>query len=251
LVERRVLVDGLTDPCLVRATGRALDLLDEHPGRRPWRLQGKAVGNNPCRPAGEGGLLMMRVVQAVAIALFVLLLAPGLAVASHGSGSGGPRDFAVGGGTTGNPSEPTGVQHVDFGASGGPTTFDPFAGIGGDPVTGHFRAGGAFDQAGLTEFQQEGPVTCLVVEGNRARLVYPNKHATPESNEALEVLIFLEDNGRPQNGQPSDRIGFILLPDETPEDDPPSEQDSGCVAPLVTPAMFTLQKGNFTIHDGS
>jgi hypothetical protein len=192
---------------------------------------------------------MKRVVTSAAIALLSLLLLPGPAGASHTSGPAGSRDFAVGGGTTGSPSDPTGVQHVDFAASGGPTTFDLFQGIGGEPVTGHFRAGGEFDQGGLTEFQQEGPVTCLVVEGNRARLVYPNKQATPETNEALEVLIFLEDNGRPENGQPSDRLGFALLPDETPADDPPLEQDSECVVPPVTPELFTLQKGNLTIHD--
>jgi hypothetical protein len=196
---------------------------------------------------------MNRAVTAAAIAMFTLLLVPGLAAGSHGSGPGGPRDFAVGGGTTGTPSDPTGVQHVDFAASGGPTTFDPFTGFGGDRVTGHFRAGGAFDQDGvLTEFQQEGPVTCLVVEGNSAQLVYPNKHATPEGNENLEVLIFLEDKGEPKNGQPSDEIGFALLPDESPDDDPSSEQDSECAVPPVppvTPAFFTLEKGNITIHD--
>jgi hypothetical protein len=98
-------------------------------------------------------------------------------------------------------------------------------------VTGHFRAGGAFDPAGLSKFQQEGPVTCLVVEGNEARLVYPIKRATPEPSEDLEVLIFLEDNGRPEQGQPADRIGFAEIPDESPDDDPPSEQDSECVLP--------------------
>ena len=186
---------------------------------------------------------------AAAMALFAVLLAPGSAAASHAGGAGGTRDFAVGGGTLGTPSDPTGVQHVDFAASGGPTTFDPFSGIGGEPVTGHFRAGGAFDQAGLTEFHQEGPVTCLVVSGNTAKLVYPNKHATPEQNANLEVIFFAEDNGQPQNGQGVDRIGFLLWPDETPEDDPPSEQDHECVIPPVTPAMFTLEKGNITIHD--
>jgi hypothetical protein len=190
-----------------------------------------------------------RSVTAAAIAVLALLLMPALAAGSHGTGPGGSRDFAVGGGTTGTPDDPTGVQHVDFAASGGPTTFDPFTGIGGDPVTGHFTAGGEFDQGGLTEFHQEGPVTCLVVEGNRAQLVYPNKHATPEGNDDLEVLIFLEDNGPPTNGQPTDKLGFALLPDESPDDDPSSEQDSECVLPPVIPPLFTLEKGNFTIHD--
>jgi hypothetical protein len=192
---------------------------------------------------------MKRVLAAAALALSTLLLVPAVAAGSHSSGAGGPRDFAVGGGTLGTPSDPTGVQHVDFAASGGPTTFDPFSGIGGEPVTGHFRAGGAFDQAGVTAFDQEGPVTCLVVAGNRATLVYPNKHARPEMNADLEVLFFAEDNGPPVNGQAVDRIGFALIPDETPDDDPPSEQDSECVLPPVTPTLFTLEKGNITIHD--
>jgi hypothetical protein len=190
-----------------------------------------------------------RSVTGAAIALLTLLLVPGLAAGSHGSGPGGSRDFAVGGGTTGTPDDPSGVQHVDFAASGGPTSFDPFTGIGGDPVTGHFTASGEFDQGGLTEFHQEGPVTCLVVDGNRAQLVYPNKHATPEGNDKLEVLIFLEDNGPPVNGQPTDKLGFALLPDESPDGDPSSEQDSECVVPPVIPPLFTLEKGNFTIHD--
>jgi hypothetical protein len=203
---------------------------------------------------------------AAGIALFTLLLFPALAGASHGSGDGGPTDFAVGGGTTGSPQ--TGVQHVDFAAMGGPTTLidpsNPLAGISGEPVTGHFRAGGEFDPAGLTGFQQEGPVTCLVVDGNRAQLVYPVKQATtemPGGSEGLEeseVLIFLEDNGPPVNGEPKDRIGFVLLPDETPaplvdespHDDPPSEQDHECVAPTGSPTFVTLQKGDFNIHEG-
>jgi len=191
---------------------------------------------------------MTRVAPA-GLALFSLLLFPALAGASHGSGPGGPQDFAVGGGTT-SASELTGVQHVDFAAQGGPTTFTNPPIIGGPPVTGHFRAGGEFDPAGVTEFQQEGPVTCLVVDGNRARLVYPLKQATPETNEALEVLIFLEDKGRPADGDPRDEIGFVLLPDENPLDDPPSERDSECVFPPKVPSEFTpLQMGNFTIHD--
>jgi hypothetical protein len=80
--------------------------------------------------------------------------------------------------------------------------------------------------------------------------VYPNKQARPESLEDLEVLIFLEDNGPPKNGEPSDEIGFALLPDESPDDDPSSEQDSECAAPPVTPTLFILEKGNITIHDG-
>jgi hypothetical protein len=152
------------------------------------------------------------------------------------------RDFAVGGGTFGKPSDPTGVQHVAFAASGGPSP--------SLPVRGHFQAHGAFDLAGATAFRQEGPVTCLVVEGNQARLVYPNRHARPEPNAAMEVLIFLEDNGPPRNGRPVDRLAFVLIPDESPDSDAPSEVDDECIPPPVTPTFVTLEKGNFTIRDG-
>jgi hypothetical protein len=180
-----------------------------------------------------------------AVALSAVFALPGVAAASGGS----PRDSAVGSGTVGGKSSPTGEQHVAFAAFGGPTIFDPLNGIfGGDPVTGHFRAGGDFGSP-LTAFQQEGPVTCLVVEGNQARLVYPNKQAKPEANEAFATLIFLEDNGKARNGQSRDRIGFALVPDSTPNDDPPSEQDGECVAPVKSPTMMTLTKGDFTIHD--
>lgn len=180
-----------------------------------------------------------------AVALSSVLAVPGVAEASGGS----PRDSAVGSGTVGGKSSPTGEQHVAFAAFGGPTTVDPLTGpIGGDPVTGHFRAGGDFGSP-MTAFQQEGPVTCLVVDGNRARLVYPNKQAKPEANEAFDTLIFLEDNGKAHNGQSPDRIGFALVPDSTPNNDPPSEQNSECVAPLRSPTMMPLTQGDFTIHD--
>ncbi len=174
-----------------------------------------------------------------AIALSSMLAVSGVAAASGGS----PRDSAVGAGTVGDKSSPTGEQHVAFAAFGGPSTVNPLMGIiGGDPVTGHFRAGGDFGSS-LTAFQQEGPVTCLVVDGNRARLVYPNRQAKPETNEAFDTLIFLEDNGKAQNGKSRDRIGFSLVPDS------PAEQDAGCVAPVQSPAMMPLTQGDFRIHD--
>jgi hypothetical protein len=214
---------------------------------------GRGKTEDDGRNVRKGGALMKRV-AAAGLALLTLLLFPALAAASHGGGPGGPQDFAVGGGTTGAREDPSGVQHIDFAAKGGPTTLDPLTGFGG-PVTGHFRAGGAFDQAGITAFQQEGPITCLVVDGNQARLVYPVKEASAQTSEGTvllensEVLFFLEDNGRPENGRPVDRVGFELLADESPADDPPSEQDTECVAP-TPPPTFQLTKGNLTVHEG-
>ena len=204
----------------------------------------------------SGGSSINRALATSAVALSFALAVPAAATASHQGDAGPQRDFAVGGGFTGDqPSNnPIGAQRVGFAAFGGPTTFDLLTGFGGDPVKGHFLAQGEFvdTDGNATMFQQEGPVTCLAVEGNRARLVYPNKQARPEANEANEVLIVLEDNGNPSNGEPRDRIGFEILPDETPTDDPPSEQDQECVPPQQgTPLMSELTEGNFTIHDAT
>jgi hypothetical protein len=197
---------------------------------------------------------------AIGVGLSLILALPTAAGASHQGDSGPPRDFAVGGGTVGiESSDPLGAQHVSFGAAGGPTTFDHIDGTGGDPVTGHFAAVGEFvdppsGSSDATRFQQEGPVTCLVVDENRAWLVYPVKQGTfdplGEVNEDSEILISLQDNGSPEDGDPRDMIAFVVLPDEDPEHDPPSEQDDEC-ATMQPPATAELEKGNFTIHEGS
>jgi len=179
-----------------------------------------------------------------AVRTFVAVLATAIVsggMAVSPAAAGGPQDSVVGAGTVGDKSSLTGQQHVAFAAFGGPTT--PF---GAEPVTGHFLARGDFGSP-LTAFRQEGPVTCLVVSGNTARLVYPNKQASPASNELFDVIISIEDNGRPQGGKSPDRIGFAMVPDETPTEDPPSERDTECVAPLM--ATSTLAQGDFTVSD--
>ena len=180
-------------------------------------------------------------VRVVAAALTTAIVTGGMTVPAAADG---PRDSVVGAGTVGDRSSPTGEQHVAFAAFGGPSTFAPLFGA---PVTGHFLARGDFGIPG-SAFRQEGPVTCLVVTGNRARLVYPNKEATPETNEAFDVVISIEDNGRPQGGESRDRIGFMLVPDETPTEDPPSEQDDECVTPVPL-ATSRLTQGDFTVRD--
>lgn len=162
-------------------------------------------------------------------------------VATSPAAAGGPRDSVVGAGTVGDKSSPTGQQHVAFAAFGGPTTL-----FGTEPVTGHFLARGDFGSP-LTAFRQEGPVTCLVVSGNTARLVYPNKQVSGASNDQFDVIISIEDNGRPQGGASRDRIGFAMVLDETPDEDPPSERDTQCLAPL--PATMPLTRGDFTVRD--
>ena len=182
----------------------------------------------------------------VAIGATVLaVLAPaGVSSATHqeNGNQGSPRDFAVGGGTSGD-------TRVAFGAHGGPSALLG----GGDPVTGHFRSGGSVLGAGPddpTEFQLEGPVTCLNVKGKQARLIYPVKRGSPEDMEQSEIFIFLEDNRKPgEADRRKDRVGFKILDDETPNDDPPSEQDEECDTGDMG-ATSELEKGDITVHEG-
>ena len=182
-------------------------------------------------------------------ATVVAVLAPvAVSSASHQENGeqGSPRDFAVGSGSSGD-------TRVGFAAHGGPTDLSG----GGDPVTGHFRSGGSVlklpDGTDVGEFQLEGPVTCLNVKGNQARLIYPVKQGRPEFMEQSEIFIFLEDNRKPgeADGQKDrDRVGFKILPDEdeTPDDDPPSEQDGECDTEDEG-ATSELEKGDITVHD--
>ena len=154
----------------------------------------------------------------------------------------GPRDSVVGAGTVGDDEQFTGEQHVAFAAFGDTRLLAPP--FDADPVTGHFLARG--DILGRP-FQQEGPVTCLVVDGRTARLVYPVKQATPDTNEGADVLISIFDGGRPRGGESPDRISFALFDDETPDQDPPTEQDAQCLVPV--PATSRLTQGDFTVRD--
>jgi hypothetical protein len=197
----------------------------------------------------------------VAIGATVLaVLAPaGVSSATHqeNGNQGSPRDFVVGGGTIGsNNGTIFGATQVAFGAQGGPTMVDRSQDpevIFGDPVTGHFRSGGELldPQGGTnpTEFQLEGPVTCLNVKGNEARLIYPVKRGSSELMEQSEIFIFLKDNRKPgEADRPKDTVGFKILEDETPEDDPPSERDGECDTDDMG-ATSNLEKGDITVHE--
>lgn len=188
---------------------------------------------------------MRRFATIAAIAALGLLLAAGVATASHQNEEkgGSDRDFAVGGGRTGDDQGPFGETTVGFAAHGGPS-----GEADSDPITGHFTSTGEFlveTDGNATAFTLEGPVTCLVVNGNEARLFYPVKQSRPDQNEVTGVLISLEDNGDPKDGGDPDKVGFALFPEEDP--DPPTERDSACLLDL--PATDKLEKGNFTVHD--
>ena len=106
---------------------------------------------------GQRRTTMNRAVAAGAMALVAIASIPALASASHAGGAGGPRDFAVRRWDDGDPVRPDRRSARRFRGLGRPHDLDPLLGVGGEPVTGHFRAGGAFDQAGRDGVPAGGP----------------------------------------------------------------------------------------------
>ena len=174
---------------------------------------------------------MSRAAKSIATsALAASLCLPAAAVATHNGTTGGPRDFAVGGGTASQPGFEAGIG---FAAHSGPA---------GERPTGHVRARGVF---GLSPFAFEGEVTCLLVTGNRASFKYRFKHSDTEPDllDGGGIEVFVEDNGEPSGDTP-DESGFVgPFDEETFEATDPSR----CDPPGATP--FQVDSGNFVVHD--
>lgn len=169
---------------------------------------------------------MRRVTSIATVALALSLAAAGTALASHNGDRGGPQDFAVGTGSSGE-------SRVSFAAHGGPSP--------SEPVSGHFTAKGSLLEVGgmdIGAFMFEGPVTCLQVTGNRAGLFYPIRNADPKAFEGSGVFITVEDNGNPSGDTP-DRLGFV--------GPVPLPADPISCPPGPTP--MDLDEGNITVHD--
>src|SRR5438045_7059031 len=62
----------------------------------------------------------------------------------------------------------------------------------------------------MGEFEVQGPVTCLRVDGNRAAIKYRFKRATGSAApfQGGGVEVFVEDNGEARRGQPVDANAF-------------------------------------------
>lgn len=100
---------------------------------------------------------------------------------------------------------------------------------GGNP-NGFIHAVGDPDGTGPVEpFQIQGHVTCLRVDGNRASVKYRFESAegSAAAFDGGGVQVFIEDNGEPRAGQPTDRSAFdapqpagLFQLDESRCDDP-------------------------------
>ena len=108
---------------------------------------------------------------------------------------------------------------------------------------GHVRGSGDYVGA----FEVEGPVTCMLVVGNRASIKYRFRRSAgpgaPPQNGGVQVYI--EDNGKPQSGQPVDRVAT-----EPPQ--PPELFDAAagvCTDPTLNPAWNRIETGDYTVRD--
>jgi hypothetical protein len=173
------------------------------------------------------------------LAALSLLSLPAASLGSHSVTSDGPRDFTLGAGWQSLPLG--GREHFAFTAHIGP----------GGGARGWEVARGDLDGAGpLPPFMFKGPVTCLRVAGNRASFFYEFKDAEPSFFRGGGVQVYVEDNGRPRNGQPVDATAFDApIPGPGPGL-PPLEGPTVCPPPRVT-GYDPLEAGNLIVHDAT
>ena len=154
-----------------------------------------------------------------------------VAATGAGAASGVPQSSVVGSGTG------------HFAETGGPFSLSVNGRGEGAAAKGYVHGSGVYVDA----FEVEGPITCIRVEGNLASVKYRFKRASgpgaPPQNGGVQVYI--EDNGRPVNGQPVDRVAT-----EPPQ--PPGAFDAAagvCTDPRLNPAWTRLESGDFTVRD--
>jgi hypothetical protein len=164
--------------------------------------------------------------------------------ASHRSGVGGPRDFAVGDATN------------RFAELGGPNRLRVSAHRrSATQVTGYAIGSGDL-LPGLPggDFAVEGHVTCLRVEpqpdgtGTRASVKYRFEHSTGSAAppEGGGVEVFIEDNGDPVAGQPADGNGTgpPLTAEAFEASDPKTCDDPNIAGQPYNP----LDSGDYVVH---
>jgi hypothetical protein len=83
--------------------------------------------------------------------------------------------------------------------------------VGTDAVRGHVVGSGMFPNGA---FRVRGPVTCLLVEGNRATIKYriTESEGPGAPPPGWGVQVFIEDNGEPGQGVPDANATDLPLP---------------------------------------
>jgi hypothetical protein len=165
---------------------------------------------------------------------------------SHGPGTGGPGDFAVG------------SAKNQFAEVGGPNQLEVSAHRRSETdVSGYVRGSGDLVPGlPIGDFKVAGHVTCIRVEpkpdgtGTRASIKYRFEHTSGSTapEEGGGVQVFIEDNGNPRNGQPVDANGTgpPLPPDLFEQSNPAACDDPNVAGQPYNP----IDSGNYVVHDG-
>jgi hypothetical protein len=121
--------------------------------------------------------------------------------AGIGAVAAGPGDLATGSASNQFPTPAgPGSSRLSAAAHSGPSGLDPRGNVHAKGTTG----------TPMGEFEVQGPVTCLRVDGNRAAIKYRFRRATGSAApfQGGGVEVFIEDNGEPRKGQPVDATAF-------------------------------------------
>lgn len=145
-----------------------------------------------------------------------------------GAGAAGPFADAAGSGE--RPATPGFIERrVSFSAQDGP-----------NGPTGHFRALASGEFAGFID--SSGPVTCLLIDGNRAVVGAVLEKAAIEERVGWGVAFAVEDNGDPADSTPDRLSVTFLFPSGTPD----------CtIGAVAYPTLTPITSGNFTVYGGS
>ena len=166
-----------------------------------------------------------------------IAVAAGALWAGIGAAAAGPGDLATGSASNQFPTPAgPGSARLDAAAHSGPSGLDP---------RGNVHAKGTAGTP-MGEFEVQGPVTCLRVDGNHAAIKYRFRRATGSAApfQGGGVEVFIEDNGEPRKGQPVDATAF----------GPPQPAGvfdanaSQCDDPNTQP-YDTVTSGNYEVRD--
>jgi hypothetical protein len=140
-----------------------------------------------------------RRVLLTAVALTAGALAGNLGPAAAAYGASG--DVASGSAVNQFPTPAgPGFAQLDVNAQSDPAGLDPQGTVHATGTSG----------APMGDFEVQGPVTCLRVDGNKAAIKYRFSQASGSAApfQGGGVEVFVEDNGKPRQGQPVDANAF-------------------------------------------
>jgi hypothetical protein len=157
------------------------------------------------------------------------------ATAAAPGGNASNKDSVHGGGELGTALPPRPPNHFAINAQSGPNGENAFGEI-------HFTA------ANGAHARFNGDVVCLRVAGSMAALLYRVKESGTfgQPFEDGGGIIFVNDNGNPDQGDPADRVSDVRLNSRQFE----RQLAAGCPAPTVVPPQEIIH-GNVIVNDAT